>query len=81
MKNSLGDLNNHLFAQMERLSDEELTGDKLTAEIERTKSLTSVSREIVSNATLMLKAKELSLEYAQSLDLPQLTSDRAANED
>ena len=35
MKNKLVDLNNHLFAEMERLSDEDLQGDELTAEIDR----------------------------------------------
>lgn len=34
MKNSLNDLNNHLFAAFERLNDESLKGDELTAEAE-----------------------------------------------
>ena len=33
MKNTLGDLNNHLFAQLEKLGDEDLKGDELEAEI------------------------------------------------
>lgn len=35
MRNTLGNLNNHLFAELERLGDEELTGDELDKEIKR----------------------------------------------
>lgn len=59
MKNTLGDLNNHLFAQLERLSDEELTGDKLLEEINRAKSVTSVASQIISTGSLVLEAKRL----------------------
>lgn len=57
MKNALGDLNNHLFAQLERLGDEDLKGEKLTEEINRAKSITDVASQIIANGSLVLKAK------------------------
>lgn len=59
MQNTLGDLNNHLFAQLERLGDEELQGDKLHEEISRAKSITGVAEQIIANGDLVLKAIKL----------------------
>ena len=59
MRNTLGDLNNHLFAQLERLSDEELTGEKLNEEITRTIAITAVASQIIANGTLVLEAQKL----------------------
>jgi len=59
MKNTLGDLNNHLFAQLERLNDEDLTGEKLAEEISKAKAVTSVASQIISTGSLVLEAKRL----------------------
>jgi hypothetical protein len=59
MKNTLGDLNNHLFAQLERLSDEDIKGDDLKEEIERAKAVTQIATKIIENGSLVLQAKRL----------------------
>lgn len=56
MKNKLTDLNNHLFAQLERLSEEGLTAEQITQEVERAEAIVSISDQIVRNADLQLKA-------------------------
>lgn len=63
MNNKLIDLNNHLFAQLERLSDEGLKGDDLKVEIERGKAVANVAREIVGNAKLALEAYKAHREF------------------
>ena len=56
MKNSLGDLNNHLFAQLERLGDEDIQGEKLQEEITRAKAISDIATQVIANGTLVLKA-------------------------
>lgn len=57
VKNRMSDLNNHLFAEIERLGDEDLKGDALKEEIERAEALTKVSGQIINNGALALKAE------------------------
>ena len=68
MKNTLGDLNNHLFAQLERLSDEDLKGDSLQDEISRTKAVTDVAIQIIDNARLVLKAQEIAYDHGNGTE-------------
>ncbi len=54
-KNTLSDLNNHLFAQLERLGEEDLTPDKLKMEVERSKMINGVAKNIIDNARVTLE--------------------------
>ncbi|MFP5516332.1 MAG: hypothetical protein ACLGJC_25040 [Alphaproteobacteria bacterium] len=63
MKNRLSDLNNHLFAQLERLSEEDLTPEQIETEVKRTEAIVAVSQQIVQNADLALKGAKLVAEH------------------
>ncbi|WP_378186863.1 hypothetical protein ACE939_00760 [Aquimarina sp. W85] len=58
-KNTLSDLNNHLFAQLERLGDEELSQEDLKKEMERSKAINGVARNIIDNAKTALEGAKL----------------------
>lgn len=76
MQNKLTDLNNHLFAQLERLGNEELTNEELTAEIDRARAITSVSSQIIANASLTLRAAEFKADYGRNeVHLPPLLTE------
>lgn len=54
-KNKLIDLNNHLFAQLERLNDETLKGDALAEEITRAEAISEVAEQIIATGSLALR--------------------------
>ncbi|KRA44677.1 hypothetical protein [Devosia sp. Root635] len=74
MKNRLSDLNNHLFAQLERLSDEDLTPEQIDTEAKRGEAIVTVADQIIRNAALQIKAAELVAEYGSNPEpyLPQI---------
>ena len=47
MKNTLNDLNNHIFAALERLNDEDLTGEDLESEIKRSEAVSKLAESAV----------------------------------
>jgi hypothetical protein len=63
MKNKLTDLNDHLFAQLERLSDETLTGEALEAEVKRGAAVVAVADAIVRGGDLHLRAVKMMVEH------------------
>lgn len=63
MKNKITDLNNHFFAQMERLSDEDLTAEDLKKEIKRTQSIVSLGNTIINNFKVMIDVAKISCDF------------------
>ena len=69
MKNALSDLNNHLFAQLERLGNEDLSGEELQDEISRSKAITGIATAIIDNANLVFEAQK---EFGNGNSLPDV---------
>lgn len=62
MKNKLSDLNDHLFAQMERLGEEDLTAEQIEQEARRGGAMVAVADTIIRNAALQLQAAKIAFE-------------------
>lgn len=68
MKNKLSDLNNHLFAQLERLGEEGLTPEQLEKEAKRAEAIVAVSDQVVKNTAIQLQAVKLAVENGVKID-------------
>mgnify|MGYP007027766307 CR=1 FL=1 len=67
--NTLKDLNKHLFDQMDRLAKS--SGDNVSLEIDRSKSMVEISSEIVKAHQLQLDAASLVAKYKGGLSEDQ----------
>lgn len=82
MKNKIGDLNDHLFAELERLGDEEMTAEMMSQEVNRAKAISDVAARIIDSAKLSLEATKLQVEYGGAgrtkIALPEVLEDKNA---
>jgi hypothetical protein len=62
MKNRLSDLNNHLFAQLERLADEDASPEKIDQEAKRGEAMVAVADTIIRNAALQIQAAKIAFD-------------------
>lgn len=49
--------------QLERLNEEELSGEKLQEEIARARAISNLAAQIINNGSLVLRAQEFMQEY------------------
>ena len=80
-KNKLIDLNNHLFAQMERISDLKLSKEALSQEIIRSKAVSGLASQIIGNARLALDAALAVKKIGEKNISPMLLGVGGNNED
>ncbi len=82
-KVSLSDLNDHLFDQLDRLADRNLTPEETEAEIKRTGAMVGLADRISANADLSLKAARLFAEHGKAVlpHLPQIGSPAKAQDE
>lgn len=59
MRNKIPDLNNHLFEQLERLNNEDLTPEQLNDEVNRAKAMTQISSQIVQSVKVTVEAMKM----------------------
>ncbi len=76
MKNKLHNLNDYLFAEIERVmecANDSKGREKLKTELDRAKTMTGLSNSIISNAKTQLAAVELAYElHLDKKELPEV---------
>lgn len=71
--NSLGRLNDELFAQLERLSDVDVRDEaSLKAEVERSRAVEGIAKTIIGNAETVLAATRMRAEYTSHASMPKM---------
>lgn len=78
--NNLKDLNDHLFAQLDRLSEDCKTPEEIDAEAKRAEAVIGIADQIIRNADLQLKAVNIIATHGERFErmLPMITVEKEA---
>lgn len=71
-RNTLGDVHNLLMAELERLDDESLTPEDLSAEIERARAITEVAAQVNANVANVVRCAQLKAKFGGDMQLPPM---------
>lgn len=63
MKNTLGDLSNLMFEQLEKMSDDDMTDEQLEKEIKRADAMAKMGEAILKTGELQFKVMQHMDEY------------------
>lgn len=73
MKRSLVDLNEYLFDELDRLSNEDLTGEELSLEVNRSNAITRIAERVIASADISMRALKMKNDAMDaSFKLPRL---------
>ena len=76
-RNKLTDLNNHLFSQLEKLNDDDLSSEQIEQECKRAKAMSSIASQILQSSRLTLEAMKLVNEdKINSKHIPELLQNK-----
>lgn len=68
MRNTLSDLNNYLFEQLERLNDESLDAEALELQLKKADGVVKISEKIIANGELAFKTMKHMDDYGYHSD-------------
>lgn len=80
MNRDIEGLRNHLFAQLERIGDEDLSGKDLDQEIRRGKALSEIAGTIISTAKVEVEYTVATGRSMNTKFLPQDTTKQLGND-
>ena len=75
-KNRLIDLNDHLFEQLERLNDDDLTEEDLQKEVTRSDAMSKIAQNIIKNGELALKTMKYVNGDEEEKKVPEMLVDK-----
>ncbi len=72
MRNKPIDLNNHLFAALERLNDEDIKGEELKEEIERGRAIAGLAKQVIDQQKNIIMVEKMRNEPGAGGVMPEL---------